>query len=447
MAKLNVPNVNVNRTFNGAPAKRISKEQELLRSVLACMLWEDTFYEDGESIANRITGLVKQLSGEFVANVAVAARNEFKLRHVPLLLVNALAGGSKEQRLVVADTIEQVVQRPDEITELVAMYWKDGRKPLSAQVKKGLARAFNKFNEYSLAKYNGDGAVKLRDVLFLTHAKPKNLAQKEAFDKLVNGTLAIPDTWETNLSAGKDKSETFSRLINDGKLGALALLRNLRNMEQAGVPQKLIKDAILNMNTERVLPFRFITAAKYAPGLEPELEQAMFKSLNGFPILNGKTALLVDNSGSMYGTKVSKKSELDRSDAACALTMLVLEVCESVDVIAFSGNPTLIPARRGFALRDAIKNSPHGGTYTEKAKLFADSRGYDRIIIITDEQSNQALSNPNGIGYVINVASYQNGVGYGAWNHIDGFSEAIMDYIGMYEQNFLIEKFLTNVLR
>jgi hypothetical protein len=173
----------------------------------------------------------------------------------------------------------------------------------------------------------------------------------------------------------------------------------------------------------------------------------MFRCLEGAKILQGKTALLVDNSGSMYGTKVSKKSELDRSDAACALAMLVREICEDVDVIAFSGQPTLIPARRGFALRDAIKASPHGGTYTETAKKFADNRGYDRIIIITDEQSNQSLSNPHGgLGYVINVASYQNGVGYGAWNHIDGFSEAIMDYIALYEQNFMVEKFLTEVL-
>ena len=32
-------------------------------------------------------------------------------------------------------------------------------------------------------------------------------------------------------------------------------------------------------------------------------------------------------------------------------------------------------------------------------------------------------------GYVINVASYKNGVGYGKWTHIDGWSEAVIEYI------------------
>lgn len=458
MAKLNVGKKVVNTTHEGAPAKRINALQQLERSVLACMLWEDTFYEDGESVANRIVQSVAALSGEEVANVAVKARNQFKLRHVPLLLAVSLANGTSEQRRVVGELLPQIIQRPDELTELLAIYWKDGRVPLRAQIKKGLARAFTKFNAYQLAKYNQDGPIKLRDVMFLTHPNPESIPADEirmrsevenkieTFRKLAEGTLESPDTWEVNLSAGKDKKETFTRLLLEGKLGALALLRNLRNMEQAGVDSELIKHSILAMNTKRVLPFRFITAARYAPRYENELEQAMFKCLEGAEKLSGKTVLLVDNSGSMYGTKVSAKSELDRCDAAGALAILLREICEKVDVVAFSGNPTLVPARRGFALAEAIKATEHGGTYTEKAKQYADKLGYDRIIIITDEQSHQALSNPlsGTTGYVINVASYKNGIGYGKWNHLDGFSEAIVDYIQEYEKYFAHQDLVTN---
>lgn len=439
MAKLNVPSAtqykSTLKTFEGAPAKKINNEQLLRRSVLSCLLWEDSFYEDGQSIADRILNTAGVLPGEIVSRIAKEARSQYKLRHVPMLLVKALAGGNAGQKAVVAETLENVIQRPDELKEMLAIYWNGGKKPLSAQLKKGLARAFTKFNAYSLAKYNSaDSPIKLRDVMFLTHPKPKNDEQAEVWRKLVDGTLESPDTWEVALSAGADKKETFERLIKEGKLGALALLRNLRNMEQAGVDSELIKNAILNMDTERILPFRFISAAKYAPKYEPYLEQAMFKCLEGVEKLPGKTVLLVDNSDSMYYDKVSSKSELLRVDAAGALAILAREICEDVEVIAFSGQPTVVPARRGFALAEAIKKTEHSGTYTERAKQFADKEGYDRIIIITDEQSHQTLSNPNGKGYVINVASYQNGIGYNKWTHMDGWSESVLTFISEYEK-------------
>jgi hypothetical protein len=115
--------------------------------------------------------------------------------------------------------------------------------------------------------------------------------------------------------------------------------------------------------------------------------------------------------------------------------MLLREVCETVQIAKFSHAAQEVPPRRGFALRDALGH-PNGGTYTETAKKWADAQGYDRIIIITDEQSHQALSNPRTkLGYVINVAAYQNGVGYGAWHHIDGWSEAVIDYIQAVEKS------------
>ena len=132
-----------------------------------------------------------------------------------------------------------------------------------------------------LAKYDRDGAVRIRDVLFLTHAKPKDAAQEKVWKELVDGKLAAADTWEVSLSGGADKRETFERLITEKKLGALALLRNLRGMQAAGVPKSVIGKALDAMRTDRVLPYRFIAAAQYAPDLEPELEHAMFRSIEG----------------------------------------------------------------------------------------------------------------------------------------------------------------------
>ena len=100
----------------------------------------------------------------------------------------------------------------------------------------GLARAFTKFDAYQLAKYDSDrGRIKLRDVLFLCHAKPKDAEQAAVWKKLVENTLEFPDTWEVALSAGKDKRENFERLLRESKLGGMAVLRNLRLMLAAGV--------------------------------------------------------------------------------------------------------------------------------------------------------------------------------------------------------------------
>ena len=254
----------------------VTPEQALRRSVLACMLWEDEFYEDGVAIAGRIRELVPKVEAAKVAALAVEARTAMKLRHAPLLLVREMARHATHRALV-AETLVRVIQRADELAEFVAIYWADGRAPLSAQVKKGLAAAFTRFDEYALAKYDRAGAVRLRDVLFLCHAKPRDAEQAAVWKRLIDGELATPDTWEVALSSGGDKRASWERLLPERKLGALALLRNLRNMKDAGVGEDLVIAALDAMKTDRVLPFRFLAAARYAPQWEEALERAMFR--------------------------------------------------------------------------------------------------------------------------------------------------------------------------
>ena len=330
------------------------------------------------------------------------------------------------------------------------------RQPLSAQVKKGLARAFAKFNRYQLAKYNRDGEVKLRDVLFLCHAKPKDDQQAKDWKDLINGTLEPPNTWEVALSTGKDKKETWERLISEGKLGGLAFLRNLRNMKEADVSESVIFDGLAKMNTERILPFRFISAAKYAPQWEAQIESVMLKCLEKTIKLSGKTILVVDVSSSMYGEKISAKSELDRAEVACSLAILIRETCEYPVIYATAGDDRtrihqtqVIPSRHGFALKDVIYNLCRplggGGIFLKQVMDYISKheKEAERIIVITDEQdcgisSNDSPTKANAFGkqnYLINVASYKNGIGYGKWTHFDGWSESVLDYIREYENS------------
>jgi len=338
----------------------------------------------------------------------------------------------------VRTSLPVIIQRADELAEFMAIYWKDGKTPIANAIKDGLAEAFGKFDAYQLAKYNRPGTVRLRDVLFLTHPKPSDSAQQELWNQLVEDKLPTPDTWESNLVAGEDKKETFTRLLQEKKLGGLAVLRNLRLMLKEGVEEKLITDRLLD-GIKKALPFRFITAAKYAPNLERQIEEAMMMAASHLPNVNGRTGLLVDVSGSMSGT-VSAKSEVTCMDAACGLAIHLSEKCIELRVATFSNQCKVVPPRRGFGLRDAIvKSQPHGGTYLKDAleKLYGDHgwANLERVIVITDEQSHDGSRTgwaPKS--YVINVSPYRYGVSYGnGWTHIDGWSERVVDYMLAFE--------------
>lgn len=457
-------------THMGARAERNSAFDQLRRTVMTCMLWEDRFYENGEAVAERIKRLVHSVHLYEAATIAMYARNEMKLRHVPLLIVREMARHPKlsTDPRTVSYTLAEVIQRADELTEFLAIYWAEGKCPLSKQVKLGLAAAFQKFSEYELAKYNRNKDIRLKDVLFLCHSKPLDVKDHAGwtkahrtehnakmawveknrpgqtikyergftdgellYGKLIYDQLATPDTWEVELSQSKNKSESWARLLSDQRLGDLAFLRNLRNMKEAGISDFSIKAYGDERRWGRVLPFRFIAAARTNPSLEHYIEPWMLKAIEHQPKLPGRTIFLVDISGSMFGTKVSAKSDLDRFDAAAALTVLGRELCEEVTVLSFSNNIETIPARRGFGLVDAIRDSQrHGGTYLGKALREAHALPHDRIIVITDEQSSDTVHFPLKNAYIIDVGGYERGIKYeGNVTRISGWSEAIFDFI------------------
>jgi 60 kDa SS-A/Ro ribonucleoprotein len=425
-------------THEGAVAQRVDARRELRRTVLTCLLWEDTFYETGNDIARRIAELVTRNKAEDVAALAREARGQMQLRHVPLVLTRELAR-RKGAGPLVTETLEHVIERADELGEFVALYWKTRKEPLSAGVKRGLAKAFTKFDAYQLAKYNRQKTVKLRDVLFLCHAKPKNAEQAETWKKLVENTLESPDTWEVALSAGKDKRETWERLLREGKVGGMAVLRNLRLMLAAGVAPKLVAER-LETGIARALPFRFVTAARHAPKVEQAIEKAMLKGIAGLEKLPGVTGLLVDVSGSM-NYKLAKEGETTRMDAAAGLAILLREKAEEFNVATFSDKCVTVAPRRGFALRDAIvKSQEHSATYLKRAlstlKDSQDWKDVTRAIVVTDEQSHDGILPAwTKQAYVINVAPYKSGISYGnGWTHIDGWSERVLDYIAAMEK-------------
>lgn len=424
-------------TFNGARSVNVSPLQKLKRLTMACMLWEDNFYVDGKTTAEQIQELCAQIDGDKLVQLAVDCSTKGQLRHMPLyLIVQAL---KKQARCI--EAIDTICNRPDQMTELLSLYWKDGKKPLSAQLKKGLAKAFTKYDEYQLSKYNRDNPIKLRDVLFLCHAKPKDSSQEELWKRLISNGLSIAETWESKLSSGADKKDSFQELLSKGKMGKLAILRNLRNMFDSGVPKDLVESELMR-NGRPILPFQFLAAAKACPQWEDIVDKAMIKSAQEKEKLKGLTVILVDVSGSM-DQGLAGKSQMTRMEAACGLAILLKEVSENYDMFSFSDQIKLIPPRSGMALRDAIITSqPHSGTYLGVALNLINTQkkaglNIDRIIVITDEQTNDvppAMKDTNQC-YVVNVGTYQNGIfNNGQWHTINGFSEHVVDYIIEYEK-------------
>lgn len=461
-------------THGGVRGTRTTAYNQLRRTVLACLLWEDSFYESGESVADRITTLSTQVTGEELAALAIEARVEHNLRHVSLLLAVRLIECG--HRSLVRATVTNVIQRADELAEILALYWRNGKRPLAKQFKLGLADAFNKFDAYALAKYNREKDISLRDVMFLTHVRPVGRHPKTRYTRteraleragkrdyqytltpgeklmkqLAEDTLEAPNTWEVRLSGGEDKCEVFEDLIKTNQIGYLALLRNLRNMEQAGVDRALVKAAIrARKGAQRVLPFRYTAAARHAPSFEADIDYALVQCIADLPKLKGRTVVLVDVSGSM-DDELSAKSDLRRIDAAATLASMIN--ADDLRVFTFTDTVKEAPARRGMAGVDAIlKNQPNGGTELFGAvEVINQTVEYDRIIVITDEQATggiihgrmlgrgpKTLPKPliNAHAYMINVAMYQNGVSYkNGWQHLDGFSENVLKWVQTCEQ-------------
>ena len=465
----------------GALAARQDAEAHLRRLAMTCLLWEGAAYVDGETIADQIAALVPQVEPATVAQIARQSKLEQKLRHVPLYIA-VLMAKSQPHRAILADLLPDIIVRPDDIAEFMALYWQDGKKPIANAVKRGLATAFEKFDAYQLAKWAcKDKTVKLKDVAFMVHPRAnllggsKNLQSVTAprvdhkgyrrgavqrhtdnlISQLIDDTLPTPLTWETELSAGKDKKATWTQLITGDKLPASAYLKNLRNMQQANVDPDVIRLGLSRINTRWLLPLDYFKALQYAPTYLDELEAAMLRSLSGLPRLPGVTLLAVDVSGSMSAA-ISDKSDFTRLDAAAAMAVLAREVCETCYIYVTAGSDRnrahrtkQLPAYRGFGLADAVKNELHnmggGGIFTRQCLEYmqgnAPAKNPARIVVISDSQDcdlpNKKTPNPFGqYNYIIDVSPHQYGVNYrGIWTaEVSGWSEHFLRFIAEMER-------------
>jgi hypothetical protein len=297
-----------------------------------------------------------------VAKLAIYAREKMYLRSVPLVLVTELSKIHNGDSIVRHAT-NGVIKRADEITEILAYYQHSNNRKgvkklnkLSKQMQKGIADAFNKFDEYQFAKYNRKTDITFKDALFLVHPKRKDESKNELFNKIINDTLEIPYTWEVELSAlgqkglsGTEKEKAvkakWEELIDSGKLGYMALMRNLRNILQANVSTKHIKLVANTLSDpqkvkkSRQLPFRFLSAyreigkigSSYSSYILDALENAVkvsVENLRGFG-LETKVVIASDVSASMF-KEISQRSTIRMYDIGLLLGMILQSRSDNV---------------------------------------------------------------------------------------------------------------------
>jgi len=411
----------------GAPAYAQTPELELYTAVVTTSL-SNTFYEEQGDRMNRIVELVGKVSPEFVAQLAVYTRTEMHLRSVPLLLLVELAKVHKGDDLV-ARAVEKTVLRADEIMELLICYQmrnptgKSNKKigPLSHQLQNGLERAFNHFDEYQFAKYDRDNLeVKLRDALFLVHPKAKDIHQQEIFDKITNRQLATPYTWETELSAlGQQQfasatereqafGEKWSELIMSGKVGYMALMRNLRNMLQAQVPYHIMEQVSARLSDpvqvakSKQLPFRYLSAFRELLGVTSTstqlvltaLENAVKHSANNIEGFDPQTRVLLacDVSGSMY-SRISANSTVSCYDIGLLLAMLLRNRCHQVITGIFGDTwlPVNLPSDNILMATQNLRSISGKVGYSTNGYevikwLIENQKVMDKVMLFTDLQ-------------------------------------------------------------
>lgn len=373
------------RNHEGAEAYALAPEMELYSAVVTASL-NAKFYEGNDQFMARIRKLIAENEASFVAKLAVYARTEMGLRSIPIVLAVELAKIHNGDDLV-SRTIARIVQRADEITELLAYYQtanaRKGSKQLnrlSKQVQKGLAEAFNRFDEYQFAKYNRDTAVKFRDALFLVHPRPKDSIQQMLFDKITQGTLETPYTWEVELSrVGQQFKQTdlkdaaltqkWEELIESGKLGYMATLRNLRNILQADVSPdhlKQIADRLGDahqVRKARQFPFRYLSAYRelatvnhpFTSMIMEALERAVLASTANIAGFGAETKVLIasDVSGSMT-QPVSKRSKVQMYDIGLLLGALLQQKSAAVSTVIFGTTMKAVNLPRNQILANTL---------------------------------------------------------------------------------------------
>lgn len=462
MSKFNTTATIKTTNKDGYPAYSMNDKAKLVTQVTTSFLNEKKFYGDNtQDMIETIKRVVKN-DPQFVSNLAVFARREFNMRSVAHVLVGYLAN-IVEGKPYVKRTVKGVTLRGDDATEILSFYLNTFGKPIPNSLRKGLKEVFSNFDAYTLAKYKGEGKnVKMRDILCLCRPNPVTAEQSKLWKDLLEGKIATPYTWETELSAKGNKKEVWEDLIASGKLPYMAALRNMRNIVNAKPDNlndylKFIADP-KNVKRSKQLPFRFLSAYRNVSGTKvlDALEDAAEASIENLPKIPGKTVIAIDVSGSM-SCRVSAMSDVRCCDIATLLGLITSRICEDAQVYQFDDRirEMAVSKHSGLLYATTHESCPGGGTNMNLpfSLMLNKKIDCDRVIILSDNMCNTSSSWYSNAPVQTIADRYRRDSGNNIWVHaidlqgygtqqfagpktniIAGWSEKIFDFILMAEQ-------------
>ncbi len=446
-------------THEGGAAYTRDTKSELFMLAVVNMVGEDTFYESAGQRDARYAHLVRQVAvedpvwmvrflrwlraGANMRSASLVGAAEFVHARLAAGVASVPAyevPGEATDRGVERAAIDVVCQRPDEPGELLAYWMSTHGRAVPMPVKRGLADAARRlYTEYGLLKYDTAAhGVRFADVIDLTHPRPGTPAQgdlfRHALDRRHNRADGIPETlpmvrrnallrsegepgdwlnpqvlreagmtWEDALSAAGsrvDKARLWEALITT--MGIMALARNLRNFDQAGVPDRVVEHVIARFTDpaqvakSRMFPFRWLSAYEAAPSLRwgHALDQALQHSLTALPAFPGRTLVLVDTSGSMTSLGYSARSKVTPLKAAAIFGVALAAKGENIDLVGFANGtrPFRHPVPAGASvIREVerfVRRAGEDGHGTAiAASLRATYAGHDRVVIVSDMQT------------------------------------------------------------
>ncbi len=474
---------------NGNVQHKKSHEQELFEIVVSTLYGKDqNFYESQTAtlkrLENAVIEVVKSGNLDFIANAIIYARTNMHIRTMPLLLVGYFAKALRDQgktylplRKVVCD----VIQRADQIADMVsvakmlfgAVKPKSGKGATGVQqmpmaFKRGIADAFNKFDEYSFAKYNRDGEVKLKDVLRIVHPHSKNEAQGILFEKIMKDTLETPYTWETRLTANGQlpeserlsKKDIWTELVKSGEMGYMALLRNLRNISEAQLNPDDEKEYVCNVISDRdavlkskQFPYAFLNAydaieSVGSSRLKTAISIALDHSLSNLPVIGDNVWIIMDCSQSMTQTNQGGvqlvNSPLKTASIFTAALAKANADARNLKITMFSDRAEMVNVNTSDSImsiaQGIFKKSYGGGTNMGAALELKKTLGFepDTIVIISDMEVNRLSGGtvpsgfaPEAIKIALNLNSRDSTpIGEKAgWYQLAGWSEKLFAMI------------------
>lgn len=385
--RFNRPEEATTTNMAGGEAHSQSGKMQLVSLMLSSFL-DDTYYESVPERMERLRGIMDGIQDKrWLARAVVYARREFGMRSITAYAAAYMAKDARGKDWA-ARFYHKAVKRPDDMGEILSAYQSFGNEAVPNAMKKGFARAMEGMDEYALAKYAG-GSRKwnLRDLVNVCHPRAT-----EAITKLMKGE-ARAETWEVLVSeAGSDperKKAAWKKLVDDDLLGYLALLRNLRNIDEYA-PESLELALMRLTDKDRVakslvFPFQILKAFENVGECDNQrkiavaLSDAMDASLANVPSFDGKTLVAVDSSGSMSGRP---------SEIASIFAAVIAKRNDGADVMSFADDAEY----HGFNPSDSvmgIRNSfrfQSGGT-NFNAIFWKANKKYDRIVILSDMQA------------------------------------------------------------